>query len=61
MTEATKVPTLKRSDRETETRETTTRRKAWAPPSRLDAPPPPPGYRHRWIGLNQVGLMTALM
>ena len=56
MTEATKVPTLKRSDRETETRETTTRRKAWAPPSRLDAPPPPPGYRHRWIRVESGGI-----
>lgn len=22
---------------------------AWRPPSRLDAPPPRPGYKHRWI------------
>ena len=38
-----------RSSRETDTREKTTRRKPWAPPSRLDAPAPPPGYKHRWI------------
>lgn len=25
------------------------RRKPWAPPSRLDAPPAPEGYKHRWI------------
>lgn len=25
------------------------RRKPWAPPSRLDAPPAPEGYEHRWI------------
>jgi hypothetical protein len=31
------------------TREKETRRKPWAPPSRLDAPPAPPGYKHRWI------------
>jgi len=49
MTEATTVPKLKRSTRDTETREKSARRKAWAPPSRLDAPPPPPGYKHRWI------------
>jgi hypothetical protein len=25
------------------------RRKPWTPPSRLDAPPAPEGYQHRWI------------
>jgi len=55
MTEATKVPKLKRSDRTTETREKTVRRKAWAPPSRLDAPEPPPGYKHRWIRMESGG------
>lgn len=30
-------------------REKESRRKPWAPPSRLDAPPAPPGYKHRWI------------
>jgi len=39
----------KRTPRASETRETTARRKPWAPPSRLDAPPPPEGYVHRWI------------
>ena len=43
------VPKLSRSKRETETREKTARRKAWRPPSRLDAPEAPPGYKHRWI------------
>lgn len=38
-----------RASRDTETRENTTRRKPWAPPSRLDAPPAPAGYVHRWI------------
>ena len=38
-----------RGTRETDTREKTARRKPWAPPSRLDAPAPPPGYKHRWI------------
>ena len=33
-----KVPEIKRATRSTETRETETRRKPWAPPSRLDAP-----------------------
>jgi len=44
-----KVPTLNRSSRGAESREKDARRKPWAPPSRLDAPPPPPGYKHRWI------------
>ena len=43
------VPKLNRSNRETDTREKTARRKSWAPPSRLDAPQAPPGYKHRWI------------
>ena len=38
-----------RAPRSTETREKETRRKPWAPPSRLDAPEPPAGYVHRWI------------
>jgi len=38
-----------RTERSKETRETTTRRKPWAPPSRLEAPDPKPGYQHRWI------------
>ena len=38
-----------RQPRSTQTREKQTRRKPWAPPSRLDAPTPPDGYRHRWI------------
>ena len=38
-----------RAPRSTETREKETRRKPWAPPSRLDAPEAPAGYVHRWI------------
>ena len=38
-----------RSNRESATREKQERRKAWAPPSQLDAPPAPIGYKHRWI------------
>ena len=30
-------------------REKEARRKPWAPPSRLDAPPAPEGFQHRWI------------
>ena len=40
---------IKRSSREAATREKQGRRKPWAPPSMLDAPPAPEGYKHRWI------------
>ena len=38
-----------RTTRESATREATSRRKPWAPPSILDAPAPPEGYKHRWV------------
>ena len=38
-----------RSPRAKNTREKTERRKPWAPPSMLEAPPAPEGYKHRWI------------
>ena len=38
-----------RTTRKSETRETETRRKPWAPPSHLEALEPPVGYVHRWI------------
>jgi hypothetical protein len=41
--------TVKRTSRATQTREKTARRKPWAPPSMLDAPPAPDGFKHRWI------------
>ena len=40
---------ITRSSRETASRETQGRRKPWSPPSMLDAPPAPEGYKHRWI------------
>ena len=36
-------------------REKTTRRKPWAPPSSLDAPPAPAGFKHRWIRSETLG------
>jgi hypothetical protein len=48
MTEET-TKGIKRSSRASNTREKTARRKPWAPPSMLDAPPAPDGYKHRWI------------
>ena len=40
---------ISRSPRTSNTREKTAARKPWAPPSMLDAPPAPDGYKHRWI------------
>ena len=47
--EVTAVKGTDRSSRATKTREKQARRKPWAPPSMLDAPPAPDGYKHRWI------------
>jgi hypothetical protein len=44
-----------KKSRESATRETETRRKPWAPPSRLAAPEPPAGYVHRWIRIAMRG------
>ena len=38
-----------RSSRASETRAKSAQRKPWAPPSRLDAPPAPEGFKYRWI------------
>ena len=43
--------------RESETRVKTERRKEWTPPSQLDAPPAPNGFKHRWIRAETVGQM----
>ena len=51
------VKTNKLPSRESETRVKTERRKPWAPPSQLDAPPAPPGFVHRWIRAESVGQM----
>ena len=37
-------------------RDKTTRRKPWAPPSSLDAPPAPDGFKHRWIRAEVLGV-----
>ena len=51
------IKTNKLPSRETETREKTSRRKPWSPPSSLDAPPAPAGFVHRWIRAESVGQM----
>ena len=40
---------INRASRASQTREKQAVRKPWAPPSMLDAPPAPDGYKHRWI------------
>jgi hypothetical protein len=45
----------KRTSRASQTREKTTRKKVWTPPSSLDAPPAPAGFRHRWIRVESMG------
>ncbi len=52
MTDTTKNT---RTSRDAETREASARRKPWAPPSRLDAPPPPAGFKQRWIRAESAG------
>ena len=50
MTEEIKTEvTPDRNSRSAESRETQTRRKPWQPPSSLDAPKAPAGYKYRWI------------
>ena len=51
------MKTQKLPSRETETREKTSRRKPWSPPSQLDSPPAPDGFKHRWIRAESVGQM----
>ena len=52
----TDVKTLNRTSRDADTRGKSARRRPWAPPSRLDAPPAPPGYKHRWIRASAGGV-----
>ena len=49
-----KDKTIKTS-RASETRAKTNRPQVWTPPSSLDAPPAPDGFRHRWIRAESLG------
>ena len=53
MTNETKV--VKKSSRASTTRAKTEKPKVWTPPSSLDAPPAPDGFRHRWIRAESMG------
>ena len=45
----------KKTSRANQTRSKSERPKVWVPPSSLDAPPAPKGFRHRWIRAESVG------
>jgi|TARA_Y100000401_G_scaffold56070_1_gene44419 hypothetical protein len=47
--------TTKTTSRANQTRSKSERPKVWVPPSSLDAPPAPKGFRHRWIRAESVG------
>ena len=44
-----------KTSRASQTRSKTERPKVWTPPSSLDAPPAPDGFRYRWIRAESVG------
>ena len=44
-----------KASRASQTRSKTDRPKVWTPPSSLDAPPAPDGFRHRWIRAESLG------
>ena len=45
----------KNTSRANDTRSKSERPKVWVPPSSLDAPPAPDGFRYRWIRAESVG------
>ena len=49
----------KKTSRAASTREKTERPKQYKPPSSLDAPPAPDGFRHRWIRAESVGFQDS--
>ena len=44
-----------KTSRASQTREKTQRKKVWSPPSYLDTPNAPPGFRHRWVRVEILG------
>jgi hypothetical protein len=46
---------INNTSRASQTREKTTQKKVWSPPSSLDAPPAPTGFQHRWIRAESLG------
>ena len=47
------------TSRASQTRQETERPKVWTPPSSLDAPPAPDGFRHRWIRAESLGFQDS--
>ena len=47
--------TEKRTSRASQTRVKEDRKKVWSPPSSLDAPPAPSGFKHRWLRAESMG------
>ena len=45
----------KETSRASQTRSKTERPKVWTPPSALDAPEPPKGFKHRWLRAESMG------
>jgi len=54
-TENAALPKSTRTPRSNSTRANQARREPWKPPSMLDAPPAPEGFRHRWIRAEVMG------
>ena len=46
---------MTKTSRSSQTRKKTARRQPWRPPSRLDAPTPPAGFKYRWIRAEVMG------
>ena len=44
-----------KTSRASQTRENSAKKKTWTPPSSLDAPPAPTGFRHQWIREESMG------
>ena len=47
----------KKTSRASQTRAKTTRKKVWTPPSYLDTPNAPTGFRHRWVRVEIMGFL----
>jgi hypothetical protein len=48
-----------KTSRASQTREKDMKPKTWTPPSSLDAPPAPDGFRHRWLRTDVMGFDDA--
>jgi hypothetical protein len=48
--------TTKKTSRTDSSREKTKRNQPWRPPSSLEAPEAPPGFKHRWIRAETLGI-----